>query len=442
MTVSATAVNDKTILRPRPRVGIVCDFREEEWPSMELVADMLLARLRDDYPEVIDAAMIRPEMRIRFAKRESEASNHDPQKSWGWRLGANGKAFNADRVLNRFWDYPRYVRRARSEFDLFHIIDHSYGQLLHVLPPERTIITCHDLDTFQCLLRPADEPRSIFFKKMMSRTLSGFRRAARVTCVSSATRDELLRYRLIASDRVVVIPNGVHPSFRPEADAVSDARARTLIGDSQGYMNILHVGSTIPRKRIDVLLRVVAGLRDLFPQVRLLRVGGALNSEQRTLAKNLQLAGSILELPRLDEKVLAAIYRCAAVVLQPSEREGFGLPVVEAMACGTPVVASDLPVLREVGGDAAVFCEMGNIQSWVKEVAELLNERTRHAERWSQRREAGFKQSAKFTWSEYSRRMVDVYRSVLHSCQVHAETPDRHTKVASNQETGTESAFI
>jgi glycosyltransferase involved in cell wall biosynthesis len=434
MTVSETLTDDTVTPGPLPRVGVVCDFREEGWPSMELVADMLLTHLQRDYSKVINAAMIRPEMRMRFARQkpgsENQNSGNRGRKSWGWQLGPNGKAFNADRVLNRFWDYPRYVRRTRSQFDLFHVIDHSYGQLLHELPPERTIVTCHDLDTFQCLLHPADEPRSIFFKKMMRRTLSGFRKAALVTCVSQATRDELVGHQLVDPGRVVVISNGVHPSCSPDADTASDEQLRALIGDSENYIDILHVGSTIPRKRIDILLRVFARLHEEFPNARLLRVGGGFTGAQRALVEELQLGGSILELPRVDHHVLAAIYRYVALVLLPSEREGFGLPLVEAMACGTPVVASDLPVLREVGGEAAIFCETGNVEVWVESIAELLAERKMHPERWLARREAGFAQAAKFSWREYARRMVEIYRSVLNSGQAQVHQQGRSAKVA------------
>src|SRR2546426_1187395 len=141
-----------------PRIAVVCDFYEENWPSMNLVADMLLRHLDADHAGLVTALRVCPSMRRRFTRSQT----------------ASGKFFNADRLVNRFWDYPRVARQRRAEFDLFHIIDHSYGQLLHELPPERTIVTCHDLDTFQCLLNPEQDRRSVFFRKMMGRTLSGF----------------------------------------------------------------------------------------------------------------------------------------------------------------------------------------------------------------------------------------------------------------------------
>jgi glycosyltransferase involved in cell wall biosynthesis len=116
-------------------------------------------------------------------------------------------------------------------------------------------------------------------------------------------------------------------------------------------------------------------------------------------------------LPRIESNLLAAIYRRAAVVLQPSEREGFGLPVVEALGCGTPVIASDLPVLREVGGDAAFYCPVGDVASWSEAVTKLLSE-TLDDESRARRcdlRQRGLTQAAKFSWAEYAKKMVALY---------------------------------
>lgn len=415
MTVLLEAVSDPITVKNEdlPRIAVLGDLLEENWPSMDLVADMLLHHLQRDYSEVLSATLIRPPMRRRLTSQEFARSGHR-SGAGSQRSDFSAKLFNADRVMNRFWDYPRFVKRLKSEFDLFHLVDHSYGQLLHELPPARTIITCHDLDTFKCLLNPALEPRSIFFRKMMSRTLSGFRQAARVTCDSVATRDELLAHELVAPERAVVVPNGVHPSCSPEADVVADGETTKWLGQADpDAVDILHVGSTIPRKRIDVLLRIFAEARPELPGARLIRVGGPFTPEQMKLADELGIAGGIVILPHLDRNLLAAVYRRAAVVLLPSEREGFGLPVAEAMACGTPVVASDLPVLREVGGEAALYCPVGDISRWTETVNQLLFHRKAKSQGWFGRRQAGIGQASRFSWAEYAKKMVALYRELL-----------------------------
>ena len=401
---------------------------------MDLVGDMLLKDLQRDHPGPVSVTRICPAMRHRLTRQKSDVRSQKAEVR-GQRSDVRAKLFNADRFLNRFWDYPRVARRIANDFDLFHLVDHSYSQLLHELPPERTIVTCHDLDTFQCLLNPEQEPRSVFFKAMMKRTLSGFRKAAFVTCDSVATRDELLAHNLIRPERTIVVPNGVHPSCSPEPNPRAEAEAERVCGKGQRAksegaggkspglraegegIDILHVGSTIPRKRIDVLLRVFAEVKKQIPQARLLRVGGAFTAEQNELLDKLKLRESILVLPHLERDVLAAVYRRAALVLLTSEREGFGLPVVEALACGTPVVASDLPVLREAGGEAAIYCPVADVDSWSHAVSGLLFERTERTEKWAERQTRSIAQAARFSWAEYARAMVGIYQEVLKSCR-------------------------
>jgi glycosyltransferase involved in cell wall biosynthesis len=400
-----------------PRLAVVCDYREENWPSMDLVADMLVSHLQRDYAHLFDVTRICPPLRRRFTNQRAEArSQTSADESQQSSLGT--KLFNADRLLNRFWDYPRLARGLSSQFDLFHLVDHSYGQLLHELPAARTVVTCHDLDTFQCLLNPEQDPRSFLFRKMMERTLAGFRRAARVTCDSAATRTELLAHGLVDPERAVVVPNGVHPSCSPEADPAADREAERLLSKPDerhgpDAFEVLHVGSTIPRKRIDVLLQIFAAVRKEFPAARLIRVGGPFTKEQERLVDALSLAGAIVVLPNLERNVLAAVYRRAAVVLQPSEREGFGLPVLEALACGAPVVASDLPALREVGGAAVEYCAVAVVGAWTQAVTQLLAHRNLEHGQANERRASGLAQAAKLSWAKYSRRMIDIYQSVL-----------------------------
>lgn len=384
------------------RLAVICDYAEENWPSMDLVAEMLLKHLRAEHASTVEATRVCPPLRYRFSRLPV--------------LGKKSFAFNSDRLVNRFRDYPRLLKREREKFDLFHLVDHSYAQLVHELPAERTIVTCHDLDTFRSVLEPEREPRARWFVAMTGKILDGLRRAARVTCDSVATQEELLKYQIVPVERTVVIPNGVHPSCSPDGDAAADREAARLLGDeSDAVIDLLHVGSTVARKRIDVLLQVFAEVREEFPGARLLRAGGEFTAQQMKLVERLGLSQSILVLPQLSRPVLAAVYRRAALVLQPSEREGFGLPVVEALACGAPVVASDLDVLREVGGEAAVYCPVALVGAWSEAVRALLHERRDDSQRWEARRRAGLAQAARFTWSEYADKMVALYRDLWYS---------------------------
>ena len=154
----------------------------------------------------------------------------------------------------------------------------------------------------------------------------------------------------------------------------------------------------IERKRIDLLLHTVAAVR----------VGGAFTRRQSALVEQLGLEHSVRVLPYLDRRVLAAVYRRATVLLQPSAREGFGLPVLEAMASGLPVVASDIPALREVGGDAVAYCPEPDPAPWAARVIGLLDDPDQQA----RQRAAGLRRAAGFTWSAHGEQMARIYAEV------------------------------
>jgi glycosyltransferase involved in cell wall biosynthesis len=386
-------------LNGRPlRVGVVCDLAEERWPSMDLVAEMLVERLGRQGRDV-EATRLQPPFRRRATAVPI--------------AGRARAAFTFDRMTNRLVDYPRWLRDARDGFDIFHVVDHSYSHLVRELPAERTVVTCHDLDTFRSVLQPSLERRSAAFRAMTRRILDGFRRAARVTCDSVATRDAILDHDLVAKDRLAVVPNGVHPDFSPNPDPEAAATVLEGIGPAaEDTIDLLHVGSTIPRKNIRLLLHVLAGVRSRKP-VRLIQVGGTLTPQQRALAIRLGVDDAVIEVPFQPRRVIAELYRRARLVLLPSLREGFGLPIVEALACGAVVVASDLPVLREAGGYAATYCALGSDHEWVDTVITLAGEEQRAPEIWEGRRQAGLAQAAGFTWDGYAQRMLDIYEQVV-----------------------------
>ncbi len=287
-------------------LAVVCDLVEENWPSMDLVGDMLLTCLQADEFKGIDAQRLRPAMSRRLSVIPFSSS----------RLG-----FNLDRVINRFWDYPRFLRRHCRDADIFHVIDHSYAQLVLELPAERTVVTCHDIDTFRCLVEPQNDARSAPFRAMVRRTVRGLRKAAIVVCPTSATRDTLLSHELVAPERLRVVPYGAHPSCSSKPDATGDLEVASLLGPAEkDDVEVLHVGSTIPRKRIDILLSVFAQVRNEFSRARLIRVGGPFTDEQELLIGKLDLRQSIVVLPYLERRVLAALYRRAGIVALPSER--------------------------------------------------------------------------------------------------------------------------
>ncbi len=371
------------------RVALLADMPEERWPSMDLMGEMLEAELRE--VGGIDAALVRPSMKRRFSRNDDFSSGR----------------YNVDRLAGRMFDYPRLLRSKAREFDVFHLTDHSYAQLALETPPERTLVTCHDIDAFRAVVEPREHPRPFWIRRISRRVLEGLRRAAIVTCDSRATRDDLLAYDLVPEERLVVVPLGVHPSCSPDRTPADDALDLRL-GPAGRVPEFLHVGSTIPRKRIDVALQVFAAIVETHPNARLLRVGGPFTEEQRSLAAKLGIADSIVVLPFIDRETLAAVYRRALALILPSAAEGFGLPVVEALASGTPVLCSDLAVLREVGGEAADYFHHEDAAGFADRAQELIEDPVIRV----RKRSEGLLQAEGFRWSAAAEKFAEIYRGI------------------------------
>ena len=371
------------------RIAVLCDFREENWPSMDLVADKLLAEVQADPTSGVRAVRICPGMIRRFSRLPI--------------VGGRPAAFNLDRFLNRFWDYPRHLSRRKCQFDWYHVADHSYAQLVHVLPPERTGVFCHDLDSFRCLLEPGTEPRPRWFACMMRRVLKGLQKAAVVFYSTADVRRRIEQYGLVDTAKLVQVPYGVSQEFSPEP-TIDDLAAESMPG-LNGRPFLLHVGSCIPRKRIDVLLGVFAELHRRLPEIMLVQVGGCWTADQQRRIDRFRLQAAVIQRQGIHRRELAALYRRSSVVLLPSEAEGFGLPLIEALACGTRVVVSDIPVLREVGGSAVSYCPVGQIQQWADVVYQLIADPTVGPDR-----ESRLAQASRFSWARHAHEILSAYR--------------------------------
>jgi glycosyltransferase involved in cell wall biosynthesis len=362
---------------PLPRLALLCDFAEEEWPSMNLVGEMLAKGLAGDAS--IRATKIVPKYRRLLGVL--------PRVGW-----------NADRLLNRLRVYPKFARQTlRDQYDLFHVVDHSYSQLVHSLPPHRVGVFCHDLDTFRCLLDPAAEPRPRLFRAMMRHVLAGFQKAAIVFHSTEAVRQQIERHGLVDPSRLVQAPYGVSEEFTPDNGEVD--RGRSI---EEPFL--LHVGSCIARKRIDVLLETFAAVRARQTKLRLVQIGGEWTAAQREQVERLGLESSITQKRGLTRTDIASLYRTAAVVLQPSESEGFGLPVAEALACGAVVIASDIPVLREVGGPAVMYCAVGDVAAWAALVERVLDDAA-----VAPPRDARLSRASRYSWATHIRTVADAY---------------------------------
>ncbi|MEN1679309.1 MAG: glycosyltransferase [Planctomycetota bacterium] len=338
------------------KLALFADPFEEGWPSMDLCAEMLAANL----PPPWEANVVRPA---------------------GWRcfervpgMSGSGRASLADRLLTRFVAAPRVAKRLQVRYRAFHVVDHTYAHVVHKLPAERTGVYCHDLDAFRSIVEPKRDPKPAWFRRLARWQLEGMRRARVVFHNSLATRDEILSHGLIDEQRLVHVPLGVAPEFTPEHPPEGEQAGARWQARLAGDRYLLHIGSCIPRKRIDVLLEAAAGAFAEFGDVRLLKIGAEWTPAQESQIDALGIGSRIVHAGQVERHELAAAYRGATAVLVTSEAEGYGLPVIEALACGAPVIASDLPVLREVGGDACRYVPVGEAPRWVEAICQALDD--------------------------------------------------------------------
>jgi glycosyltransferase involved in cell wall biosynthesis len=265
---------------------------------------------------------------------------------------------------------PRLLRRVRPELAHFQ----------HALPLRfrgRSVVTLHDLhfERDPSVMGLLDR---LTFKTVVPRAA---RRADRVLAVSQRTKDDAVELYGLPPEKVTVTPHGVDPAFAPGA-APGQGGYLLFVGAIQGRKNPLAAAEAA---RAVGLPLVVAGPEKEPGVARALRERGA------------DLRGY------LDKPQLAELYRGAAALVWPSRYEGFGLPVLEAMASGIPVVLSADPALRELAGGAAVYVDDGDYASAVRQA---LAERETLAAR-------GLERARAFTWERTARLTADVYRAVL-----------------------------
>ncbi|MER3409131.1 MAG: hypothetical protein C4306_03290 [Thermoleophilia bacterium] len=239
------------------------------------------------------------------------------------------------------------------------------------------VVTIHDLSFARepWLMRPWDR---LLFCLLVPRAV---RRAAHVLAVSERTKGDLVELYGLPPDRVTVTPNGVDPLFTP-CPRGGQGRYLLFVGSVERRKN--------PRAALEAAVQVGLPLVVVGP------------TRDRALARELARRGADVR-GYVTKEELAELYRRAACLLFPSRYEGFGLPVVEAMACGTPVVAAPDPALREVAGEAAVLVEPERMAEGVRRA---LADRERLVA-------AGLERARRFTWEETARRTLAVYRRVL-----------------------------
>jgi glycosyltransferase involved in cell wall biosynthesis len=324
--------------------------------------------------------------------------------------------------LARVWQraqLPAPVEWLTGPIDLFHSPDFT-------LPPTRrgtrTLLTVHDLS----FVRDPDSATPVLRRYLGAVVPRAVARAHHVLADSHATRADLIELYRTPPEKVSVLYSGVHESFRPilNEEILSEVRARYGLGSTPF---ILAVGTLQPRKNYVRLIQAFAAISNFPPptsSLRLVLAGGkgwlfdAIFAE----VERLGLRGRVLFPGFVADDDLPALYSAARVLAYPSLYEGFGLPILEAMACGTPVVTSTASCLPEVAGDAALLVPPTDVDALAAALERAVADEGVRAELIAKGRE----RARRFSWEASARQLMDIYRSLFDNrVVVETASPER-----------------
>lgn len=319
--------------------------------------------------------------------------------SLGRRAGYDLEAF--------FRSYP--LRAAVQPGYITHLTSQTLGILLLTQRlPRPVIVTVHDIlpyllrhDPELCIYRhPAD-------RLMDALAMRGLKRADRLIADSEYTKSTVIGELGVPSDRIDVVYLGVDTErFKPHPVPES-FRERYHLPPDRRY--VLYVGSEDPRKNLTTLLRAFAIARRELPDLMLLKVGAPAFAEQRTrhlrMCRELGIADAVRWIDEVDEADLPLFYNAADVFAFPSRYEGFGFPVLEALACGTPVVASRAGSIPELAGDAATLLDTPQPENFAREITQMIAGRRPD-------RDELIRQAVRFRWDATVQSTVRLAQSI------------------------------
>ena len=382
-------------------VLLVPDLPVERWPSMDRYASRLAEHLRRY------ATDLEIKLAGQIAGLTSDRARRSRSGPLPLPLLPSPGLQEARRYFARYYRYPRRVRSHRA--DLIHVLDHSYAHVLGAARTGPTVVTVHDLLPVLTVERGAEGVRDRIRNRLLEWVLNALRRADAWIVATEWMRGELADW-LGHEDRIHVIPFGVDDGFL-DRDGESPEQTRRRLDIPPSAFLVLHVGSVGPRKNLAAVIAAVHGLRSSGIDAWLLQVGGVLTADQRTDLAARGIAARVRTVGEATEADLRAAYRAADVLLFPSHYEGFGFPVLEAMASGLPVVTSGAGGLAEVAGDAAIVVGGREVEPYVVALRRLVTNTS-----WrDQLVRRGLERAKRFRWVETARKTAELYRNLLPS---------------------------
>jgi glycosyltransferase involved in cell wall biosynthesis len=335
----------------------------------------------------------------------------EPQPFFGCFRYAGGFIAKWLAYVDKFVLFPRRLRsKLKAAPALVHICDHSnamYAQHIRGVP---VVATCHDLLAVRGALgEQTDCPASPTGKLLQRWIISGLEAATVICCVSQATLADARRLvtRRDGKPRLEMISLGLNYPYRELPSHEARARLAEHSVLSSGTPFVLHVGSNLHRKNREGVLRIFARCKDQWTGSLIVFAGEPLSDLLRSLARQLGVLHRVVEVPDATSELLEALYNCATALLFPSTFEGFGWPIVEAHACGCPVICTDREPMTEVAGNAGLTHDLEDEAGFAADLLRLTNPAER--EHWSAK---GLENAQRFSSAGMIAKYCELYRSL------------------------------
>ncbi|MGO8759779.1 MAG: glycosyltransferase family 4 protein [Terracidiphilus sp.] len=333
------------------KVLLVGSYEFDGATSIKIWANALLRELLD---RGVDARMICPKPVFGALKRSP---------------GGLGKWLG---YIDRFVIFPRVLRSAAAGADVVHLCDHGSAMYALTIKHKPVVVTLNDMLAVRGAMGEIPDCRASFFGRRLQHWIRrGLSRADLVVCVTEYTLSDADRI-LGGTGRRCVVPNGLTYPFQPLDAGEVERRLAGLAEIREPF--VLHVGSNLERKNRDGILRVFAKAAETT-SLQMVFAGEPLSPELIRLADRLGVSGRMVQVAGPTVETLEALYNRAVALLFPSRYEGFGVPPIEAQACGCPVVASDIPPHAEVLGQSAALRPLDDEAGMAEEILRLARDK-------------------------------------------------------------------
>ncbi len=308
--------------------------------------------------------------------------------NWGWKVST---------YIDRY-RYQQMVKNKVKNSNVKHITYQDLAYLLNSIELNKSIVTCHDLIPWIY-----EKDRSLMWKN----NIKGLKKAEKIITVSKFSKNEIIKYLNYPEEKIHVVYNAVDHNF------YFQKRNRDILNafNIEDEKTVLYVGSETRRMNFDKLIKSFAELKNKLPEVKLLKVGEPQKFGVREkfidLIKILGLEKDVFFVGYIPEEDLPKWYNAADLLVYPCAYAGFGLPPLEAMACGTPVITSNTTSLPEVVGDAGIMVNPNNIEELAEKMYEVLTNNDLSEDMVKK----GLNRAKIFNWDKSAEKTLRIYQS-------------------------------